>query len=234
MGNGASTLNSSPSKSISISTADEISYVSKFEGSIDNVLDFPITPSSILPTLWKSKILRKNEEDLKVIDWYGNESLHNCFSGREAIDLDRINKIIELYPDMPYKRNQDGRIPLHFALDQSKPSYSGIEILLKHYPAGVTEEDNSGITPYSLALKWTVNEKILWLLLNSFPDVDRDKHFDLKYGILADIFRLVTSPKRNQYNEDDDRENQDVCDDDYNYVDDENNDDNEILLDSSS
>jgi hypothetical protein len=223
MGSGVSTPNSSPTKGISIST-DEVGKFDK--GSSDNVLEFPITPSNILPTFWKSKILRKNEEDMEVVDWYGNESLHNCFSGRESIDIDKINKIIELYPDMPYKRNQDGRIPLHFALDQSNPNYIGIEILLKHYPVGVTEEDNSGDTPYNLAMKWKSNDKILWLLLNSFPNVDRDKHFDLKYGILADVFRLVSSPKKNLYEDDED----DVCDKECNNDDS----DKEILLDSSN
>jgi hypothetical protein len=102
-------------------------YLSRLEPS---TLEKPLTTTN-LQSLQNSY---NNDENLrasfnskiKVVDWYGNKALHNAFSGRKPVDVKEVKQLISLYPNLASSCNQDGRIPLHFALDRSRVDFDSI------------------------------------------------------------------------------------------------------------
>ena len=73
-------------------------------------------------------------------------------------------------------KNQFGRIPLHYAVDRLKCNYDAIKVLVDSYPKGVSEEDNEGISPFDLCVKWGHPNNIIRLMVHADPNHDRYFH----------------------------------------------------------
>jgi hypothetical protein len=119
--------------------------------------------------------------ELEFIDWFGNKGLHHVFAKSDP-DANLTARVLEHDAELAKSRNQFGRIPLHYCLDHGTPSIYCVRLLVKYYPAGVFEDDNDGISPYDLALKWEHRDEILLALLEVRPQVDYRRYVRLKYG----------------------------------------------------
>lgn len=87
------------------------------------------------------------------IDIIGNIALHhaacpphqNTLCGEKYIE--RVQKLLEQYPDGALTKNQFDRIPLHYSLDCSSPCYQIVRLLVNAYPRGIWETDVDNISP---------------------------------------------------------------------------------------
>ena len=100
-------------------------------------------------------------------------ALHHAFSNRDDICVNDIRRLSVSYPQMNNAKNQFGRIPLHYAVDRLKCNYDAIKVLVDSYPKGVSEEDNEGISPFDLCIKWGHSNNIIRLMVYADPHHDR-------------------------------------------------------------
>jgi len=154
-------------------------------------------------------------------DWYGNLPLHHICAQVDHITEIPKNRITEFmailsaYPQAVRMHNQFGRLPLHYALDRSKPQYKIVRALLERYPEGVSEVGEDNMTAYDLSVKWKHPNRIQRLILGADPSLDWQRYISLTYGpiigFFCNIFRsdpnpkppISTAPSADDYEQDD-------------------------------
>jgi len=98
-----------------------------------------------------------------------------------------VEKLLLMDPKLASNQNQFGRIALHYAVDRSKPHMEGIKLLMDYFPEGASVIDQSGMSPYDVAVKWNHSNAIMWLLLDKQPSIDQANYIKIKYGLLGSI-----------------------------------------------
>jgi len=127
----------------------------------------------------------KNRDGI-AIDWYGNNRLHHLFAP-DVPNMTLVEKLLLMDPKLASNQNQFGRIALHYAVDRSKPHMEGIKLLMDYFPEGASVIDQSGMSPYDVAVKWNHSNAIMWLLLDKQPSIDQANYIKIKYGLLGSI-----------------------------------------------
>lgn len=138
-------------------------------------------------------------------DWYGNLPLHHICAQMDLITespkvrIKEFMNVLTSFPQAARMQNQFGRLPIHYALDRSKPEYKIIRELVEAYPEGVSEAGGDNLTAYDLSVRWKHPNKIFRLLLKADPSLDWRRHISLTYGPLigffCNIFRSDPNPK---------------------------------------
>jgi hypothetical protein len=138
-------------------------------------------------------------------DWYGNLPLHHICAQMDLITenpkvrIKEFIKVLDSYPQAARMQNQFGRLPIHYALDRSKPEYKIVRALVEEYPEGVSEAGGDNLNAYDLAVRWKHPDKIVRLLLKADPSLDWRRHISLTYGsvigFFCNIFRSDPNPK---------------------------------------
>ena len=79
-----------------------------------------------------------SDENLREIDFYGNNALHQCFACNGNIvdseeSIKKIKKVLRIFPNSAFMTNQFGRLPIHYALDRIRVSTNALDILYEHF-----------------------------------------------------------------------------------------------------
>ncbi|KAG5792995.1 hypothetical protein H9Q69_007964 [Fusarium xylarioides] len=99
-----------------------------------------------------AQILIDRGADLRCRDDSGRYILHLVSADDCGIDL--VQDIIALAPDLQYQSDENGRTPLHYAIDCQKPGNPRDEVkLLISAGVDVTVQDDNGDTPLHVLFK---------------------------------------------------------------------------------
>ncbi|KAL1496107.1 hypothetical protein AB1Y20_014732 [Prymnesium parvum] len=87
------------------------------------------------------------------------------------------SEVTALLADQVNKKDKDGRLPLHIAVDEGK-SEGVVTALLAAFPEAVKEKDKDGSLPLHIAIDKGASEGVVTALLAAFPEAVKEKDED--------------------------------------------------------
>jgi ankyrin repeat protein len=163
----------------------------------DNAADDKPNPDPDLTRTSQSIKLKPFQETEYVTDVFGNSRLHQIFAAFNP-DIEYLKKVLNESKDLAASKNQFGRLPLHYALDRRSVNIQALKLVLDANPSAANTEDNEGITPYDLSLKWGHPNEVRRLLLEADPSQDWLHLMELRWGIFAQVAIFVADPFKNK------------------------------------
>jgi ankyrin repeat protein len=140
------------------------------------------------------KVTLKSFKEIEyVTDVFGNNRLHQIFADQSP-DIDYLRKVLAESKNLATEKNQFGRLPLHYALDRTNVNVGAMKMLLDAYPPAANVEDNDGVTPYDLCLKWGHPNGVQRLLLEAEPSQDWLQLMKLRWRFAAPAVIFFTDP----------------------------------------